>query len=234
MPKKYNQAFISGPMSGIPNYNWPAFEEAERQLREAGWLSLVNPVELDKIRNVKPSPEGDRPHDYEKLLKDCINLVKECTSIIVLPGWIDSEGSRREVEAALAVGNKVHTLEWALQNPPMKEMFEAGEETRVTDEKTGGAKGAKLPQLGAVDAAALWELAKVAGHGAQKYSRQNYLQGYNWSLSVDSLYRHLLLFQGGQDTDSESGFRHTAHVAWHALALTSFQLRDLGTDDRFK
>lgn len=105
-------------------------------------------------------------------------------------------------------------------------------ETMVTS-ATGGMKGKKLAQLGAADALALMELAKVYGFGDGKYARYNYLKGYDWSLSVDALYRHLLAFLAGEEKDPESGLLHTAHVAWHALCLTSFQLRKIGTDDRF-
>lgn len=103
---------------------------------------------------------------------------------------------------------------------------------RVVDPVTGGAKEARLAELGAVDPLALYRLAEVAGYGARKYERFNYLKGYRWSLSVDALFRHLLAFLDGESTDPESGLHHMAHVAWHALALCSFDLRGLGTDDR--
>jgi hypothetical protein len=105
-------------------------------------------------------------------------------------------------------------------------------ETRVTDPITGGQKGQKLAQLGAIDPNALLELAKVAGFGSQKYERNNFLKGFAWSLSFDAMMRHALAFQSGEDRDPESGLLHTAHLAWHALALTAFTQRELGTDDR--
>lgn len=107
------------------------------------------------------------------------------------------------------------------------------DEVRVTSE-TGGKKGKKLAQLGAIDPAALLELAKVAGFGAEKYDRSNYLKGYDWSLSFDAAMRHLLEFWKGNDMDSESKLSHAAHAAWQCLALVSFQLHGVGTDDRFK
>jgi len=105
-------------------------------------------------------------------------------------------------------------------------------ETRVTDTSTGGQKGTKLTQLGALDPVALIQLARVAGMGANKYAPFNYLQGYAWSLSLNQLMRHALLFWAGEDTDSESGLPHMAHAAWAALALVSFAERGIGTDDR--
>lgn len=111
--------------------------------------------------------------------------------------------------------------------------FEAADEVRVVDPKTGGAKGQKLPQLGGLDPAALLELAKVAGAGAKKYERFNYAKGYAWSLSYDALFRHVLAFLNGEDNDPDDGLPHMAHAAWHCLALLTFSLRGRGTDDRF-
>ena len=105
-------------------------------------------------------------------------------------------------------------------------------ETRVVDPATGGKKGRKRAQLGALDPVSLYTLAEVAGMGADKYSAHNYLKGYAWSLSYDALQRHLLKFQMGEDNDRESGLPHLAHAAWHCLTLLSFQLREVGTDDR--
>lgn len=106
-------------------------------------------------------------------------------------------------------------------------------ETRITDPVTGGEKGQKDAQLGALDPVALYRLAQVAGQGASKYSRYNFLKGYDWSLSYDAMMRHALKFWAGEDYDQESGQHHMAHAAWHALALLSFHEHKLGTDDRF-
>jgi hypothetical protein len=106
-----------------------------------------------------------------------------------------------------------------------------GEEVRVVS-ATGGEKGSKDAQLGAVDPLALLELAKVAGFGAKKYDNFNYLRGYDWLLSINAGERHGLQFAAGEDLDPESGLCHAAHAAWNYLALTSFYLRGLGTDNR--
>jgi len=105
-------------------------------------------------------------------------------------------------------------------------------EVRVVDPKTGGAKGSKPCQMGALDPVGLEQMGLVAGMGSIKYDRFNFLKGYKWSLSVDALYRHLLSFLAGEDNDPESGLPHMAHAAWHAHALTGFLKRGIGTDDR--
>lgn len=112
----------------------------------------------------------------------------------------------------------------------MKPDYRPGEE-RVTS-VTGGQKGRKPERFGGGDPLAMRELALVYGMGEQKYDRYNYLKGYPWSLSVDALFRHMFAFLAGENRDEESGLLHTAHVAWHALTLTSFLLREVGEDDR--
>lgn len=105
-------------------------------------------------------------------------------------------------------------------------------EVRVTS-ATGGQKGQKDAQMGAIDPLARDAVARVAGFGTRKYSRGNYLRGFDWSLCIDALHRHISAFEAGEDLDPESGECHAAHAAWQALALTSFFLRGIGTDDRY-
>lgn len=106
------------------------------------------------------------------------------------------------------------------------------EEEIIVDPNTGGMKASKPCQLGFVDPLALEELGRVAGYGATKYDKFNFVKGYDWSLSINALFRHLLAFMDGEDYDEENGATHTASVAWHALALTTFLLRERGNDDR--
>lgn len=124
----------------------------------------------------------------------------------------------------------------ALVGPRIEHVIhtDQGDEHRVVDEATGGEKGAKLAELGALDPQALLEVARVAGFGGRKYARLNFMKGFRYSLSFDAMQRHLLLFWAGEDRDEESGLHHLAHAAWHCLALLAFQIYGLGTDDRYR
>lgn len=102
---------------------------------------------------------------------------------------------------------------------------------RITSD-TGGEKDRKLAEIASIDPIALLHLAEVSGAGARKYSAYNFLKGYDWSLSMNALQRHALLFWSGEDRDPESGQLHATHAAWHGLTLTSFLLRGIGNDDR--
>jgi len=114
------------------------------------------------------------------------------------------------------------------------------EETRVTNELTGGAKGSKPAQLFWTPPMALLELARVNGMGAEKYAPHNFRKGFNWSLSYNSLYRHILMSIEGEDIDPESGLLHLAQAAWHCLTLIQFYFdKETGAhpaelDDRWK
>lgn len=65
-----------------------------------------------------------------------------------------------------------------------------------------------------------------------KYPPRNWERGMLWSRCYNSLMRHTLAWQAGEDKDAESGLHHMAHVAWNALALLSYYLRGIGSDDR--
>ena len=123
---------------------------------------------------------------------------------------------------------------WSENKEDWTELPPDWNETRYKDPETGGEKGQKPARMASAPAYALEVLAKVYGHGAEKYAPHNYRKGYPWSLSIDALWRHLLLFQDGEDLDPESGYPHMAHVAWHALTLVQFMADHPEKDDRYK
>lgn len=104
-------------------------------------------------------------------------------------------------------------------------------EVRVTDPNTGGMKGTKLARFSLIPAQFLWALAEHYGKGCAKYSDDNWLKGYNWSLSYDALQRHLAQWRMGEEFDQETGSHHLIAAAWHCCALFIFHRRGLGTDD---
>lgn len=116
--------------------------------------------------------------------------------------------------------------------PPPAPVSFSPVEVRITDPDTGGQKGSKDAQVGALCPKSLMELARVAGFGTKKYARYNFLQGFSYSLAYDALQRHALAFWSGEDRDPESGQLHMAHCAWQALCLVAFQVRGIGKDDR--
>jgi len=78
---------------------------------------------------------------------------------------------------------------------------------------------------------AIRELVKVYTKGAEKYADRNWEKGMSWSRVVGPLMRHLEKFRQGEQYDAETGCHHMAMVAWNALALVSYDLRNVGTND---
>jgi hypothetical protein len=119
-----------------------------------------------------------------------------------------------------------------------------GNERRIVDPDTGGAKGQKLARFELIPQDALWKVAEHYGRGSRKYADRNWERGYAWSLSAGALLRHFSAFWRGENVDPDPSLyvepneqennpsRHIDAVVWHALCLSAFDLRSIGTDDR--
>lgn len=76
------------------------------------------------------------------------------------------------------------------------------------------------------------EVVRVYTFGARKYGPnkwQNLEDGYNRYKAA--LLRHLTLIDQGQHFDSESGLLHASQVAWNAIALCYFEMKEHGKGD---
>lgn len=95
-------AYLSGPMSGVPDYNFPAFHEAAEALRGAGF-EVISPAELEDLDD---HADGVTPEKYRELLTRDLMLIAggEVTEIVVLPGWGQSKGAIAEVSLGRALG----------------------------------------------------------------------------------------------------------------------------------
>lgn len=76
------------------------------------------------------------------------------------------------------------------------------------------------------------ELARVYTKGAAKYAERNWEKGMSWSRCFGSLMRHAWAFWRGETHDQETGCHHMAMAAWNCLALCSYDMRQIGEDNR--
>lgn len=81
---------------------------------------------------------------------------------------------------------------------------------------------------------ALEEVSAVLTEGAKKYQDWNWKNGMRWSRLIGALLRHTFAYARGCDRDAETGRLHLAHAVCCALFLLSYQLENLGEDDRQK
>ena len=79
---------------------------------------------------------------------------------------------------------------------------------------------------------ALEALATILTYGCNKYGDRNWEKGMSWGRPFGALMRHLWAWWAGKGKDPETGYSHL----WHAMACLSFlityEVRNIGTDDR--
>lgn len=81
--------YISGPMTGYKDHNFPAFNEAATKLRALGW-DVVNPVDINPDQNTS----------WLRCIAADVAAMEGCTDIVLLPGYGKSDGSFIERIAA--------------------------------------------------------------------------------------------------------------------------------------
>lgn len=91
------KVYIAGPMRGLPEKNYPAFDRAADRLRAQG-LDVVNPADLDREMDTTTEPSFG---DYMR--RDLRELVG-CDLVMVLEGWRGSQGANIEVRTARDLG----------------------------------------------------------------------------------------------------------------------------------
>jgi len=88
--------YLAGPMTGIEELNYPAFNAEAARLRALGY-TVVNPAELD----VPGLP-------YHECLKNSLRaMLQWCETVALLPDWEKSNGARIEVNLARSVQIRV-------------------------------------------------------------------------------------------------------------------------------
>ena len=91
--------YLAGPMSGLPDLNFPAFHAAAARLRAAGH-DVVNPAEIN------PDPGAA----WAQCMRADIAQLVTCEAIALLPGWEQSRGARLEHHIATQLGMRVVSL----------------------------------------------------------------------------------------------------------------------------
>ena len=82
------KAYISGPMTGLPDLNFPAFHAAAALLRSQGH-DVVNPAEI-----------CDATMPWTDCMRADIKALCDCDTIYLLPGWENSKGAHLELHIA--------------------------------------------------------------------------------------------------------------------------------------
>jgi hypothetical protein len=93
--------YISGPMRGLPNHNFSAFDAAAARIRTAGW-SPISPADLDREQG--HSYDADSSAFVKRAMQRDMAAIFTCDQIAMLPGWRQSEGAVAEVALSCVIG----------------------------------------------------------------------------------------------------------------------------------
>lgn len=92
--------YIAGPMSGLPDFNYPAFYKAAEQLRAAGY-EVENPAEN--------TIEGTA--SWLAYMRMSLVQISKVDGIALLPGWAGSRGALLEEHIGTELGLTVRYVE---------------------------------------------------------------------------------------------------------------------------
>lgn len=100
---KETRVYISGPMTGYPDCNWPAFERAEKILSDLGY-SVFSPRVDDFVHKLTPKlllrPGFLTKERLKKILRRDLFELFICDAVCTLKGWESSLGAQAEVSVA--------------------------------------------------------------------------------------------------------------------------------------
>lgn len=108
LPKNFDADvtyYLAGPMSGYPDFNFPAFESAQSALAECG-VSVESPHTLD---GQESGLTGDAL--WKSMMRSALEMLLKCDGIILLKGWTDSRGALVEYNIAAALKMPVYFID---------------------------------------------------------------------------------------------------------------------------
>lgn len=95
--------YIAGRMRGLPRFGFDAFHAAAADLRSRGWR-VTSPAEMDEQLGFDPDQPLPADFDLADAMKRDIEAILRCDTLILLPGWEESEGAKIELTVAQAIG----------------------------------------------------------------------------------------------------------------------------------
>lgn len=90
------KVYLSGPMTGKPDLNFPAFHANAAWLRSKGF-EVVNPAELNP----------DASLSWAACMRTDIKALCDCEGIVLMEGWEGSSGAHLELHIAHRLEMKI-------------------------------------------------------------------------------------------------------------------------------
>jgi len=197
--------YLSGPMSGLPDYNRSEFHKYAEEYRRRGY-HVINPAEVDIENN----------RSYEYYIRKTLGTFSSDVNIArvyFLPGWKDSKGARLEFHLAKILGIARYDVTTGEMITGIDmETFEGG---AVREPGVVGSKTARYDLL--LETKGARRLAETYGEGAVKYGDNNWKSGIPNSNLFNHLLAHIYAYMNGDRAED-----HLAHAAWGLFAVMEF------------
>lgn len=101
------RVFLSGPMTGIKDYNFPLFNHVAEVFRKCGY-EVVNPVDICK-KYKKERVLSDKSV-FDAMIAEQQESERTCNALVLLPGWENSKGVRLELKTAIEQNMRI--IQW--------------------------------------------------------------------------------------------------------------------------
>lgn len=105
---RHTRLYVAGPMTGYPESNYPAFHDASKRLRDAGY-EVVSPAEF-----------GAESGHYTDLIREDLRLMLDVHGVATLEYWWESQGARNEVAVGGILKMPIRTVNDWLQRSPQE------------------------------------------------------------------------------------------------------------------
>lgn len=104
--------YVSGKITGDPDYRNKFAVVAQTLRFQYPNATVFNPAREFRDIAAKLERSGaDKEVAHDILVDFCIQILKDCDTIAIMPDWTDSKGAIAEVDAALRAGMKVVWVE---------------------------------------------------------------------------------------------------------------------------
>ena len=254
-------AYVAGPMCGLRDLNFPAFDHAAQWLESEG-IPAINPAQLDRDAGIDPA-DGDPEGHREIARRDLTEITLRAKSLVILPGWETSKGTAAEIATAHWLGLPIYYLLKNAAKTPYLSKKPCAAPTRNPDHsrppKNRGPRAKASPSdivpcfpdtkdtnpkdacgslksgISCVPMNVLSEVGLALTEGSKKYGSHNYRKaGVRASIYIDALWRHVFLqwWDQGQDNDQESDCSHITKGIACLVVLRDAMMNNMLTDDR--
>jgi hypothetical protein len=129
--------YLSGPMTGLPDFNYPLFHGVAEHFRSEG-LTILSPAEVDGGEQVvaheshcagNSTPEActciagakaAKPWQY--YMTKAITMQMQANAWAGLPGWFNSRGAKREFDLAVDLRHALYLVKFMPFGPVLEEL----------------------------------------------------------------------------------------------------------------